>query len=80
VTYRAIGAVHHVDDAGVAEGTGIVRLPAGRWIEGRPVEHDSRPAVEIFDAENLRVELRRVGIGVIETVGHGSSERGKGKG
>ncbi len=65
----AIALIDDVEDGDAAEGAGVEGLAAGGGVEGR--------AVEVGDAaigggfEDQRGKIAQVGIGVIETVGHG---------
>ena len=67
---RPVVSIHHIDDGDVAEPAGVERLPSGCRVERGPVEHDGRPPVVRLGADDLRVELRHVRVGVVETFGH----------
>ena len=72
------GRFHHVRDAlafifdlhqcHAADGARVVRLPAGRGIEGRAVQIDA--AAILRTVRHPRAEFTQVGIGVVEAIGH----------
>ena len=68
VKHAAVLRIDDVKDADVVEEADVVRLAAGRGIERRPVEHERSLAVMRNRLDEVRVELAKVRIGVIDAV------------
>jgi hypothetical protein len=61
--------VHHIRDLDSPQVAAIERLATGGWKEGSLVEVDAAGIVRpLYDH---RLEVAKVGIGIIESVGHG---------
>jgi hypothetical protein len=64
--------IDNVEDADAVQRAGVERLPARGWIEGRAIEHDSRPRFNPIDLRHRRIELPERRLCVVEAFGHGA--------
>jgi hypothetical protein len=58
--------VEDLDDSGPAERPRVPRLAAGLRVKGRPVEDDRRPAFVLPRLHDLGLELREIGVFIVE--------------
>ena len=75
VEHAVLTVFDHVRHRYPTQRTGIVRLAAGRRIEGGAVEDHRQSVAMGLRREHGRVELREVAISVVQPLCHGPPER-----
>ena len=66
----AVPLVDNIENADVAEESGIMGLSTRRRIERRPIEHERGVALVRDGIEKRRIEFAQISVGVVKTFSH----------